>query len=427
MAERIGGAGAPPRAPNTEAAPVRALPVEVAPSVAEVAPVAPVAPVATPVARAPSRRAVRAAVGGEGDLGARDLRTFNRMLRGELGVEQGMTAIAHSGGWPIRTPNGFIFAHPEAGLESAAIAGEHTGWRPVELRREGGLFWLQLPVPDQLPARYKLVLPGGNYVADPWARVFGHDDHGEYSRTHAEGAHLERWPRMTDGIVEPRAIRVFLPAEPPTHHLYAHDGQTLFDPAGPHGGWRLDERVGPRTLVIGIDNTPARRDEYTHTRDLVRGEEVGGKAPQYVRFVEETLRPFIEARYGAPEKVGMIGASLGGLVSYYHATVYPDAYDFIGGMSATMGWGKIGAQGPTMAELFRDRPRTKTVFYLDSGGQPAGKDNYDSNRAMADTLAALGYEWNRELFHWHEPNAEHTERAWSERVLRPLAIFEAME
>jgi predicted alpha/beta superfamily hydrolase len=296
------------------------------------------------------------------------------------------------------------------------------------MQRAGDLFWIHMPARADVPSKYKIVDQKGNYSPDSWSRSFAYDNNGEYSLTKpVEGARFERWPRMTDGVVEPRAVRVFVPEDRTTHHLYVHDGQTLFDPTGPHGGWKLDQSAGSRTLVIGIDNTPARREEYTHSRDKVRGEDVGGGAPKYAKFVEETLRPFIQKQYGAPKKVGVMGASLGGLVSYYQAVAYPHAYDFVAGLSATMRWGKIGAENPTMADLFRDRPKTKTVFYLDSGGEPNGRDNYNSNRATADALAGLGYRWDEQLYHWHEPGAEHTEKAWADRVHGPLQIFEHLK
>ncbi|MCK6552724.1 hypothetical protein L6R52_43275, partial [Myxococcota bacterium] len=378
------------------------------------------------VERAARPRVELAAADG---VSARDLRVFQQMLRGELPVEQGMKLVAHSGGWPIRTPQGFLFAAP-ATAERMSVAGEHTGWRPEGMKREGGLFWHHATIGPDRVLRYKLVSAEGNYHADPWARCYGHDENGEYGLTKAPARpHLERWPGISSGQLLPRALRVFVPDERPTHFLYVHDGQTLFDPAAPHGGWKLHESVGPRTLAIGIDNTPDRRHEYTHTKDLVGGEWIGGRAPEYVKLVEEVIRPFVEQRYGAPERVGIMGASLGGLVSFYQSIEYPDAYDFVGSLSGTMGWGAQGGhadRGPLMSELFRGRPKTKTVHYLDSGGAPNGRDNYDSNRATADALAGLGYAWDRELYHWHQPGAVHTEAEWAKRVHRPLGIFEAL-
>ena len=94
-----------------------------------------------------------------------------------------------------------------------------------------------------------------------------------------------------------------------------------------------------------------------------------------------------------------------------------------------------------MIDIYRSMSKVRTRLYLDSGGgtgdpcadldgdgikddSPGGRDNYCANRQFADELAAAGYEWDQDLWHWYEPDAPHAEWAWSERVWRPLEIFE---
>mgnify|MGYP006970179799 CR=1 FL=1 len=45
---------------------------------------------------------------------------------------------------------------------------------------------------------------------------------------------------------------------------------------------------------------------------------------------------------------------------------------------------------------------------------------------MLETLEAVGFEWDTDLWHWWEPDATHDEVAWAERAWRPLAVFEAL-
>ena len=69
-------------------------------------------------------------------------------------------------------------------------------------------------------------------------------------------------------------------------------------------------------LVVAIDNTIDRFDDYTHVPDDVGyGGTIGGEGDRYADFVEEVVRPHIEATYGAPGAVGVMGSSLGGLIS----------------------------------------------------------------------------------------------------------------
>jgi len=137
----------------------------------------------------------------------------------------------------------------------------------------------------------------------------------------------------------------------------------------------------------------------------------------------------------------VMGSSLGGLISLHIGERNPDGYAFVGSMSGTLGWGSIGPHtGETLIERYAAEPVLPFVVYLDSGGDGpcsdgdgdgieddgAGSDNYCETVQMRDTLAAAGYVFDENLFHWHELGAEHTEQAWGARVFRPLQIFAAL-
>lgn len=367
--------------------------------------------------------------GGRRPGGPSDVELLQAMIQGQLPVEEGLLRVAYSGGWPLATPEGYYYA--SAGPGPMALAGDHNRWRPEVMEQKGNL-WVAF-VPRAAAGRYKLVGPDGKFRPDPWARCYAYDDHGEISVSKAQGAHLERWPLFSGEGLPPRSLRVWVPAKKPTHHLYTHDGQNLFDPGAPHGGWRLQHAVGPSTLVIGIDHGPDRRAEMTHTVEWRDGKQVGGDGDRYAKLVREHVQPHIEARYGAPRRVGVMGSSLGGLVSYHLADRYENSYDAVISLSGTFGWGALDpkSNGDTMQSRYQrrvaeGRPLRRPIFYLDSGGVPGGHDNYDSNRRMADALADMGYRWNKDLWHWHEPGAPHTEASWAKRVFRPLRLFEAL-
>lgn len=354
-----------------------------------------------------------------------DLADFNAMLKGELSIEDGMRRIAISGGWPMRTPTGLLFAHPIRGGATPAIASELNGWRPQAMERRGELAFLLVPFNEERAFSYKLVV-GGEYRADPWARSYNYDENGEISFTRPpRDTHFERWPEITDGSVKPRELRVFVPRGGATHLLFAQDGQNLFDPQAMHGGWKLQHSAPPKMMIVGIDNTDARFDEYGHTRDAIGGGNVhGGKGDEYADFVNLSLRPFIESRYGKAKKHGLLGSSLGGLISYNIAQRAPadQPWDFAGSMSGTFAWGKMKLKNETMIERYEGVRPGRTVYYLDSGGGP-GEDNYDPTNEMKRLFERSGFEHGRNLFHWYEAGAEHDEAAWAARVHRPLRVF----
>ncbi len=357
----------------------------------------------------------------------RDLLTFDAMIAGRIPVEEGMQKIAMSGGWPIRTGRKVIFA-VVSNEGPWRIAGSDIGWDAKELESQGNLHFR---IVDGDPGgMYKLVTPKGDWIADPMSRQYGYDDNGEFSRIKKpDGPHLERWPGMSDGQLLPRTVRVWVPAKKATHHLYAHDGWCVMNPTGPWGGWKLNEAVGSATLIAAIDSTDHRRDEYTHVPDKNGDNWAAGRGDQYVDFVKNVVQPLIERQYGAPRRRGIIGSSLGGLISVHAALRHQNNYDFVGCLSGTLGWG--GFENPNSGQRVEQRireigrlPRTK--FYFDSGGNPGAGDNYDSTRRTADAFADANYRWNKDLWHWHEPGAGHNEDAWSKRVFRPVELFERL-
>ena len=131
--------------------------------------------------------------------------------------------------------------------------------------------------------------------------------------------------------------------------LYLHDGQNLFDPARAAFGasWEADAtaerlilaRRIPPLLLVGIDNTPDRLDEYGCHRDAE--EQTGGRGPLYARFVLEEVKPFIDGRYRTrPERrnTAVAGSSMGGLISLSMAREHPDRFGLCGVASPSLWW-----------------------------------------------------------------------------------------
>ena len=182
-------------------------------------------------------------------------------------------------------------------------------------------------------------------------------------------------------------------------------------------------------IVVGIDNTPARMDEYTQVQDVLDGMPVGGRADEYADFVVNGVKPFIESRYPAasePDSVAVMGSSLGGLVSLYIGLRHPQVFGSIASMSGTIAWGTIGASNPTIIDSYVEAPPNGLHIYLDSGGNEGsgcpddGSDNYCGNVELADTLRNLGWADEQDLFYRWDVGAPHNEAAWASRLLPAL-------
>lgn len=382
--------------------------------------------------------------GGQGDgLGASEGAGILRaMLRGERTAAEGARALANGAGLPAPDDGAFLFVRLDDGRCPCALVGAPFGWEEgIALRDGPGFHWARVPVAAPVGATYKFRTADGTFEPDPRARRYAYDEFGEISLIDAAGRHRERFVEVEGEGLQPRTVRVLVPAELPDRHLYVHDGQNLWEPGGPFGSWRLDEALGPRTLAIGVDNTSARMDEYTHVQDRIP-EPVGGQADAYARFVRGTVLPLVEARYGAAGKRGVMGSSLGGLVSFHEALESPESWDWAGSLSGTFGWGSIGVDGETLLDRFEASAKLPVVLYLDSGGGPGagcvdldgdglqddgdGADNYCETRQLADLLDRKGWDFDVDLVHWWEPDAAHDEAAWAARVFRPVQRFEAL-
>jgi len=205
--------------------------------------------------------------------------------------------------------------------------------------------------------------------------------------------------------------------------VYAQDGQNLFDRNAFFGGWQADAaldsgiaggRIAP-LILVGTANTPDRIGEYTPTPDPRYG---GGRADRYLDFIERELKPWVDGRYRTladARNTGILGSSLGGLVSFHAGWTRPHVFGNVGAMSPSLWWDgerllrQVQAFGGT-------RPAAR--FFVDSGGSA---DGADACARLRDALAALGYRFDADLFHWVEWGHQHNEIAWRERLPRVLA------
>jgi predicted alpha/beta superfamily hydrolase len=369
-----------------------------------------------------------------GGAGSPDLDATLAALRENL--DGALLAESITRGWPVHTADGVLFVCADCG-DGWRLAGDHDGWTgATALTPDDGFRWALLPDDGPLGA-YKFT-DGATWAADPWSRIYGEDSYGEMSYAALAGARMERHFGVEGGGLAPRMLRIRVPAMTPDRVLYVHDGQNLFLSGGSFGSWRLEESAPDGVLVVGIDNTAVRIDEYTHVVDLIDGDAMGGRAEDYAALVD-AARARVDAVYGEPGVVGTMGSSLGGLVSFALADLRPGEFDFAASLSGTMGWGSIGTDNPTMIARYAAAGHRDTALYLDSGGggstcadadadgtnddDPDASDNYCENLQLRDVLAASGYAFDVDLWHWHAPGASHSEAAWAERVWRPLQIF----
>ncbi|MCA9552114.1 MAG: alpha/beta hydrolase, partial [Myxococcales bacterium] len=302
--------------------------------------------------------------------------------------------------------------------------------------------------------------------SDPLSRRFDYDRDGRRSlvRGDTEHGHLAWVPELpAAGLNHPRPLYVWVPpgydqSEDRYPVLYMHDGNNVFDRfqvrSSPGGTWDADQVMEDQLagghvrpgIIVGVPNSVDRFEEYTHVPDRYSGTLRGGDGDDYVAFLVDEAKPAVDARFRTlPDKAntGVMGSSLGGLISFHAGYLRPDVFGFVGGMSSTFGWGRFGLDGPTIIERYAaltDLPERGQIFYLDSGGGPAPvcpgqEDNYCVTLEMRDLLAAKGVDRTPpdpdasplpadvNLFWYWSEGAAHNEPNWRVRLHRALRLF----
>jgi predicted alpha/beta superfamily hydrolase len=257
---------------------------------------------------------------------------------------------------------------------------------------------------------------------------------------------IRRHPDFGSRYVGARTVEVWLPrayaAEPNRRFpvLYMQDGQNLFDPAVSFGGvtWGVAEVVSGiiengeirPVIVVGIWNTRHRGTEYlpktaVHTEIGQAGTAFANNpvADDYLRFMAEEVKPFVDATYRtspAREDTFALGSSRGALISLYAVTARPSV--FAGAGCVSTHW--PAAHGVLVAYFSGALPRPGAHrFYFDHGTETLDAKYPPYQARMDDAMRRLGYtegkDWITRVF----PGAEHSERAWRERLHVPLAFL----
>ncbi len=200
--------------------------------------------------------------------------------------------------------------------------------------------------------------------------------------------------------------------------LYMHDGQNLFDRATSFAGveWQVDETMtmlaseGIEAIIVGMGNTKARMSEYNPFPNWRHGTGEG-----YLDFIVDTLKPMIDATYRtktAREYTGIMGSSLGGLISTYAFFKRPHVFGVCGALSPAF-WVGSGA----IHEVVRESPKVEGRIYLDHGTR-------ENNPArMRDVLLDKGYRLDHDLLYVREEGGEHNEAAWARRLPNALRFL----
>lgn len=198
--------------------------------------------------------------------------------------------------------------------------------------------------------------------------------------------------------------------------LYMHDGQNLFTPETSFAGeWEIDETLtklfeegDEGCIVVGIDNGEAERiDEYSPWVNVNYG---GGEGDEYVDFIVTTLKPYIDQNYRTKterEYTGIMGSSMGGLISHYAALEYPEVFGKAGIFSPSY-WFSGEAYTHVLASGHQEDMR---ICFLSGGKENGGSVVVDTEN-MYQTFLDVGFGMD-ELKNVVKADGEHSEWFWA--------------
>ena len=260
-------------------------------------------------------------------------------------------------------------------------------------------------------------------------------------------------PNRPSAYVNSRHVDVWIPSnyDPNASQkykvLYMHDGQNAFNPATSYAGvdWGVDEALDqlikegkvPPTIVVAIWNTPLRFPEYmpqvpksfVESPDIIdlMTSQYGTPviSDNYLKFIVTELKPFIDANYNTSTKredTFIMGSSMGGLISLYAISEYPEVFGGAGCVSTHWPvWTFSDAYMGQVEENLPDPSNHKLYFDFGTVGLDAKYEPYQND--VDKMMERRGYDWQINWITRKFVGADHNEQSWNERVHIPLEFL----
>jgi enterochelin esterase-like enzyme len=276
--------------------------------------------------------------------------------------------------------------------------------------------------------------------------------------------HAGLWEtNLASKFIGSRGIHIYLPpsydSQPARRYpvLYLHDGQNVFSSAGTNcafgwGSWELDKTADDlsrsnlmrEVIMVGVDNDEAHRlEEYSGRRAT------NGAPPtayeNYSRFLCEELKPWVDVHFrtlSEAKNTGVMGSSLGGLISMTLAWEHPEVFGNAACLSGAFSFNDTNFLNDGLKK-YSGKPKP-VHMYLDSGmvDYRGGDDNRALTEQAAAELKRTGWtDQNLELFvdppltphqieksglrhdKWAEARTQHNEFYWRLRAWRALTFM----
>lgn len=261
--------------------------------------------------------------------------------------------------------------------------------------------------------------------------------------------------------IVPRAVDIWLPSNYDNTKnfavLYMHDGQMLFDSTTTWNQqeWKVDEWASKlmndnktkNFIVVGIHNIPKIRwqDLYpqkafdympVNIRDSIfttassKGINIKMQGDDYLKFLVEELKPFIDNKFNVfADKANTVvaGSSMGGLMSMYAVSEYPDVFG--GAACLSTHWPGVmpSEKNPHPDAIFKYMENTLPEagthkLYFDYGTETLDQ-YYPVHAPRVDSILAQKGYTHQDSRNIEFTGTDHSENSWNQRLDIPLIFL----
>jgi enterochelin esterase family protein len=330
-------------------------------------------------------------------------------------------------GFPLREDTIAHFIFRGAVSAGVTVPGDFNGWDPAADPMAGiagtDFFYLSRCFEADARLDYKFVLDGSRWILDPLnprTVTGGFGSNSELAMpAYVQPEEIEYLPGIPHGAVETlgfrsgtlgndRTVKVYLPhgyADHPDRRypaLYVNDGGEYLSLASMNNVLDLLIHRGLIAEVLVVFVNPVDRNvEYRLNA-------------AYKSMIVDELVPYIDSLYRTVDDAagrGIMGASLGGLISTFIAYEHPDLFGLCAGQSSA-----YYANDDWLIHRIADGPVRDVRFYLDWGTYETAIQR--QNHEMRDVLRSKGY--SLAWFEYHEGHSWGSWRAHTDDILRHL-------
>lgn len=273
------------------------------------------------------------------------------------------------------------------------------------------------------------------------------------------GGKIQRLENFPSKYIKSRPIDVWLPENYSDENkysvLYMHDGQMLFDATTTWNKqeWKVDEWASKlmneknleEFIVVGIHNIaelrwqdlfPQKSYDYLSASEKKLATDRNGNqkfslnGDNYSRFLVSELKPFIDSNFSTKserEHTFVMGSSMGGLMSMYAVSEYPEVF----GGAACLSTHWIGAQP------IEDNPLPEAIFsYMEEHLPQAGRhklyfdygnktldEHYPQYAPRVDEILKRKGFTDKDSKNLFFEGTNHSENAWNKRLDKPLEFL----